>query len=66
MQIQKQLNNLELIEHTIQLQSPQRILKQGYTITLKNGKPIRSAHDITAGDLLHTDFADGTIQSVAQ
>lgn len=66
MQIQKQLNNLELIEHTIQLQSPQRILKQGYTITLKNDKPIRSAHDINAGDLLQTDFADGTIQSVAQ
>lgn len=63
---QKHSNKLDLIEHTIALQSPQRILKQGYSITLVNGKPLRSASDVKTGDTIQTDVADGSFKSTVK
>lgn len=59
----RQRNKLELLQKTIELHSPMRILKQGYTLTLKNGKPVTSASALTAGDQITTEFADGTVIS---
>ena len=64
--LQKKLNRLELIEHTIKLQSPARILKQGYSITLSNGKPVSSVNELHRGDRISTDLSDGTIYSVVE
>ncbi len=63
---QKKLNKLELIEHTIKLQSPKRILQQGYSITLLNGRPVHSVKELHSGDRISTDMLDGTISSVVE
>lgn len=59
----RQRNKLELLQKTIELHSPTRILKQGYTLTLKNGKPVTSASALAAGDRITTEFADGIVTS---
>lgn len=43
--------------------SPQATLKRGYSITLKNGRAIKSASQLQPGDCLTTLFADGSVES---
>ncbi|MFA6811982.1 MAG: exodeoxyribonuclease VII large subunit [Bacteroidaceae bacterium] len=43
--------------------SPERLLKRGYSITLKDGKPITDASKIIAGDRLITKLSKGNILS---
>lgn len=42
---------------------PQTTLERGFTITLKDGRRLRSAADLQPGDLIETIFADGSIGS---
>lgn len=55
-----------LIERSLRLAGPERILAMGFSITLKNGKPIRSAASLRPGDILETRLAEGSVQSVVQ
>lgn len=66
MRIEKYRNQLEMIEHTIGLHSPQRILKQGYTLTLCDGIPMKSALKAKKGQRITTEFIDGTIHSIVE
>lgn len=50
-------------EKYLELISPQNILKKGYSITLKNGKAVKSVASLKKGDLLTTLLADGEITS---
>ena len=59
-------NWLELASKTLELHSPQRILSQGYTLTISGGRVVRSASELTPGDHIITEFADGTITSVVE
>jgi len=44
-----------------------RQLERGYTLTIdSDGRPIRSATDVTVGEMLRTRFADGAIRSVVE
>ena len=61
--LQAQSHFLSEKEQYIQMVSPENILKRGYTLTLKNGKIIQSAHDIAENDRIETIFADGKIVS---
>ena len=61
--LQAQAHFLSEKEQYIQMVSPENILKRGYTLTLKNGKIIQSAHDIAENDRIETIFADGEIVS---
>lgn len=61
--ISQKQNRLDLLEQKIELQSPQNLLKKGYSMTLKDGKLVRSAADLKAGDLLETRFAEGSVKS---
>ncbi len=56
----QQLNQLETI---LQLLSPEEILKRGFSMTLKNGKPIKSAKDLKENDQIQSIFKDGSIIS---
>lgn len=56
-------NKLEMLNKTIELHSPEKIFKKGYTLTMSNGKIVRSAEQLCAGDTIVTHFADGTITS---
>ncbi|EJW96149.1 exodeoxyribonuclease VII large subunit [gut metagenome] len=55
-----------LIERSLRLAGPNRILAMGFSITLTNGKPIRSAASLRPGDILETRLAEGSVQSVVQ
>lgn len=61
--IQKEKTRLHLLEEKAKGADPYTILKQGYTLTLKNGKTIRDANQLKPGDCLTTRFAKGEIQS---
>ena len=50
-------------ENTIRLINPQNILKRGYSLTLKDGKIIKSAKQININEEIETRFADGTVNS---
>ncbi len=62
----RQRNKLEMLQKTIELHSPLRILKQGYTLTLKDGKPVTSVAALAGGDRITTEFADGTVTSTIE
>ncbi len=39
--------------------SPENVLKRGYSITLLNGKSVKNAELVKAGDILHTTLFSG-------
>lgn len=61
-QLERQQNQLELYEKTLELASPQSVLKRGYTITKINGQLPGKAQPLK-GDLMETITADATISS---
>lgn len=54
---------LEKNEQYIAMSAPENILKRGYTMTLKYGKIVQSAHQLSEKDIIETRFADGNINS---
>jgi exodeoxyribonuclease VII large subunit len=50
-------------ENTARLINPENVLKRGYTLTLKEGKIIKSAKQLNISDEIETRFADGSVQS---
>ena len=64
--LSRQSNNLDLIAHTIELHSPQKILNQGYSITFVDGKPLKSVAEVKSGMLVTTEVKDGVIKSIVQ
>jgi exodeoxyribonuclease VII large subunit len=50
---------IELKEQYINLVSPENVLKRGYSLTLKNGKIVKRAAELTTGDNIIIKFADG-------
>ena len=57
---------LNLWRKTIDLHSPERIFKMGYSLTMANGKIVRSSKDVREGDVVETYLQDGMIQSVVE
>ena len=54
---------LAVWEETVRLSSPQHILKRGYSLTLKEGKSVRSASELKPGDRIVTFFEEGCSES---
>jgi exodeoxyribonuclease VII large subunit len=50
---------LELDEQYVKMASPEYILKHGYTLTIKDGKIIKHAADLSGGDEITVKFSDG-------
>jgi exodeoxyribonuclease VII large subunit len=50
---------MELEEQYIKMASPGYILTRGYTLTVKDGKIVKHAADLSAGDEISIKFADG-------
>lgn len=48
----------------ISMVSPENILKRGYSLTLKDGKIVKSIKQLSADDVIETRFADGKTESV--
>ncbi len=54
---------LRMNENTVRLLDPQNVLKRGFTLTLKDGKIVKSVKHLDEGEELETRFADGTTKS---
>ena len=62
--IMQEQNQLQIWAKTIELHSPERIFKMGYSLTLSNGKPVIKKEDVKEGDVLKTYLQDGVVESV--
>lgn len=61
--IRTEKKNLNLIQEKLRLVDPQNILKRGYSLTMLNGKIVKSVQTVKEGDLLETRLSDGTVES---
>lgn len=52
-----------MLAQRMKAQDPELLLKRGYSITLKDGKSVRSAGQLKEGDIIETRFADGAVKS---
>ena len=56
-------HQLDLLRQKVSDASPDKLLARGYSITLKDGKPVKSASGLQSGDLLETRLHQGTVRS---
>jgi len=61
--IRAENKNLLQIQEKLRLVDPQNILKRGYSLTMMNGKILKSLQMVKVGDLLETRLSDGSIES---
>ncbi|HNY03534.1 MAG TPA: exodeoxyribonuclease VII large subunit [Bacteroidales bacterium] len=61
--IQVQQKDLGMIERSVELLDPVRVMNRGYSITSSRGRIIRSAGEVLPGDPLETILADGSVVS---
>ncbi|MDH8701667.1 exodeoxyribonuclease VII large subunit [Dysgonomonadaceae bacterium PH5-43] len=66
MLIERNKNELKSIESFLKLSSPSYILKKGFSITLKDGKAVKSAKDIKEGDVIETIYYEGKTTSTVK
>ena len=55
---------LQLQEQFVRMASPDYILCRGYSLTLREGKIIKRAEELQAGEELTTRFMDGEVKSI--
>ena len=63
-ELARERHRLEMLSQRVSAVDPQRILDRGYTITLHDGIAVKSAADVSAGDVIVTRLKDGTVESV--
>ena len=54
---------VENIETKLNLLNPENILKKGYSLTLVEGKIVKSINSVKKGSIIDTKFSDGIIKS---
>lgn len=64
--LQRERLRVQGLEKSLKLAGPERILSLGFSITTKQGKAVRSADELNAGDELTTRFAQGSVTSVVK
>lgn len=60
------LQSVSHIEKVIDAYNPKHVLKKGYSITLKNGKIVKSIHNIKSGEEITTILKDGKLSSIVK
>ena len=61
--LQKRASECDSLTGKLHLLSPENVLKRGYSITLKDGKAVKSAAELTKGQVIETRFYEGTVSS---
>ena len=61
--MERQQQRLVLLSRSVELSSPERILKRGFSLTLKEGKAVRSADELRSGDRITTFYGEGCSES---
>lgn len=62
-QLKTEKTKLQLLTGTVKNLDPQNVLKRGYSITLVNGKSVKTISDVATGDVIVTRLADGELKS---
>ena len=62
--LMQEQNRLQMWTKMIELHSPERIFKMGYSLAMVNGKPVMRKEDVKEGDVLKTYVQDGVVESV--
>lgn len=53
-------HRVELLQQRLAACNPERIYRMGYSLLTKNGKVVRSVHDLHTGDIVTTHLSDGS------
>jgi exodeoxyribonuclease VII large subunit len=54
---------LTALESSLNILNPENVLRRGYTLTMMNGKILKTASQLKNGDIINTRFADGDVKS---
>ena len=57
-------HRLQLIEEKAKSLDPTLLLRRGYSMTMKDGRIVRDAATLRAGDEIETRLEKGTIKSI--
>ena len=61
--LSRQKQRLESCERGIRLAQPERVLKLGFSLTLKDGKAVTDASQLSSGDRIVTRLSNGEVTS---
>ena len=64
--IEREKEQLNLMEKYINVLNPQNVLNKGYSITYLNGKVLKNKNDIKKGDCLTTRLSEGEVRSIVE
>ena len=64
--LRKQSSALDILESKVKMLDPQNILRRGYSITLHQGKIVKSTKSLKDGNEIETILSDGRVKSVVQ
>ena len=64
--LERELHRIDMLSQRTIAQDPERLLSRGYSITLKDGKSIKDASQLKAGDEIETRFAKGVAKAVVK
>lgn len=64
--LEKRMSECGAMEEKLELLSPRNVLKRGYSITLKDGKPVTDSTSLKAGDVLRTVLKSGEVSVVVK
>ena len=64
--LERELHRIDMLSQRAIAQDPERLLSRGYSITLKDGKSIKDASQLKAGDEIETRFAKGVAKAVVE
>lgn len=64
--LERELHRIDILSQRAIAQDPERLLSRGYSITLKDGKSIKDASQLKAGDEIETRFAKGVAKAVVK
>jgi exodeoxyribonuclease VII large subunit len=55
--------SIEILNTNLVILSPDNVLKRGYTMTWLNGRIVKNAGILKEGDIIDTQFSDGSVRS---
>lgn len=64
--LERELHRIDMLSQRAIAQDPERLLSRGYSITLKDGKSIKDASQLKAGEEIETRFAKGVANAVVK
>jgi exodeoxyribonuclease VII large subunit len=59
----REQQHIHFCENTARLIHPENVLKRGYTLTLKEGRIVKSVNQINVNEEIETRFSDGKVKS---